>query len=274
MGRVLVSKAFTEEELKIVLDPSIILSKDLKSKLPRLKKVDYANQLRIKNGINPVKTNNVDHNYFSIPNLENSYWAGFISAAGCVYEQGIYKSVKISLAIKDLEHLNKFCEMTGANIPTFGESSYYQKVNKYASVSVRSKQWAIDLKENFNITCRKTKTNKPPTLSYENSLAFIAGYIDGDGSYSWNIKQNSPTLSILGTKEVLEWIQSVVGLSAKITYSKGCYYTNYISNKAIYFRSRYIDLPIPFLKRKINNWEYVFGGELEMKTSSRSYYEI
>lgn len=267
--------AFTEEEMKIVLDPNIKLGRELQEKIPRLKKTDYANKLRIKNGLDPLKRNNVIDDYFSIPNLENSYWAGFISADGCVYEQGKYKSVKISLAAKDKNHLISFCEMTGANNPNQSKvSSSSGGIHEALTVSVRNAQWPKDLKNNFNIVCRKTKINKPPNLSYENSLAFIAGYIDGDGSYSWNSKQNSPTLSILGTKEVLEWIQSVIGLTAKITYCKGCYYTCYISNKAIYFRSRYINLSIPLLKRKINNWESVFGGPLEMKNSSRSYFEI
>jgi hypothetical protein len=84
-------------------------------------------------------------------------------------------------------------------------------------LSISSAQQAItDLKTNFNLTPQKTLTLKPPNVTGDNALAFIAGYIDGDGSVLLGFKQRKrvsdyPEISIsaAGTFEVLSWIKCI-----------------------------------------------------------------
>ena len=71
-----------------------------------------------------------------------------------------------------------------------------------------------DLWRNYAIGPRKSLTfTAPRHLDFENALAFIIGYIDGDGCIrhrqgegNW---RNYVALKILGTQDLLNWIADV-----------------------------------------------------------------
>lgn len=161
--------------------------------------------------------------FFSDLNTESCYWAGFIAADGCI---GKGSSIHIGLSTKDEEQIVKFIQSVGYNgyikrgrlINKNGSISYYSRVSVWSVP-----QWIEDLNLKFNITKRKSLTLKPPTcLNNQQSLSFIAGYLDGDGSIKLayrkgrngfcKIKPSRGQLevSIVGTVEVLKWISSVV----------------------------------------------------------------
>lgn len=73
-------------------------------------------------------------------------------------------------------------------------------------------QWRADLERNFCITPRKTFTLQPPThLTRDLSLAFIVGYIDGDGCIFTEKPRTGHLrlgLHVVGTREMMLWVQS------------------------------------------------------------------
>lgn len=144
-----------------------------------------------------------NENYFSTPNINNSYWAGFIAADGCI---GYYNNAEARLCFgcqtKDEILLNNFkndINYTGQII----------RINKNIStLSITSNKIAKDLNKYWNITPKKSLTLKPPNLTNkEEILSYIIGYIDGDGCISFE-KNRYLRLSLIGTKEILIWINN------------------------------------------------------------------
>ena len=130
--------------------------------------------------------------FFSTPNIINSYWAGFIAADGCVSDGG---RLSIGLAVVDVAHLDRLCL----------DLDYTGGVKMYGAgpkLTVHSKKIVRDLKDNFNITPRKSTTLKPPNINGGLAMAYICGVIDGDGSIS-----SKPRITIYGTGLLLEWIR-------------------------------------------------------------------
>lgn len=197
--------------------------------------------------------------YFSVPNLHNSYWAGFIAADGNVYKRKAGNRqaiIKIALKSEDDKHLEKFAQAIAHNKKIYhGSIKTLGREYSYSSIAVSSNIMAKDLESNFNITERKSLTLKPPThLSEENAIAFIAGYIDGDGSYTHSYGR--PILSVVGTKEMLEWILPLLARDKAKISCEGNYFSFALyGDSAISARGKYINMPLPFLDRKYRRWE-------------------
>jgi hypothetical protein len=140
----------------------------------------------------------VNDDFFSSPTPLNSYWAGFIAADGCVHEDKYSKWLEISIDYKDIDHVARFCEDVEYNGPI-------ARYDHIVRVVIYSKQIVNDLERHFNITQRKSLTLRRPHLSDINSLAYIIGYIDGDGCIY--IKDNKYLgLNVVGTTDVLEFM--------------------------------------------------------------------
>lgn len=190
----------------------------------------------------------VDHSFFSPPTILNSYYAGFIAADGCILEpDGGSPVLQVNLNGDDGEFLSKMLEVMGSDLQV---RHYSYQNHKRASISVTSKQIAEDLDRNFNITPRKTLTLQPPVgLDRECSLSYIAGLIDGDGSYTFSSKNNRPILNIVGTEAILNWVRDVVGCGA-IRQKGNIHSFSCEGDASIRMRSLYIDMPLPFLAIK------------------------
>ena len=162
--------------------------------------------IRLYGNLNKQKKYLINDNYFSIPNLENSYWAGFIAADGCIKGK---KSTELSIALhrKDEVLLNQFQKDIGYTGPL--HYSNYKNEPRYVTLNIVSENFTRFLKTNFNITSRKTFTLQPPeNLTQEQSLAFIKGLIDGDGSIQ-SLKDGRVTISIVGNYKILHWIKNI-----------------------------------------------------------------
>lgn len=209
--------------------------------------------------------------YFSAPNLENSYWAGFIAADGNIYNRktGNRQSlIKIALKSDDSKHLEEFAQTIVHNKKIYhGSIKTSENEYNYSSIAVSSNMMAGDLDSNFNITERKSLTLKPPThLAEENALAFIAGYIDGDGSYTHSYGR--PILSVVGTKEMLDWILVLLARDKVKVSCEGNHFSFALyGDSAIIARSKYIDMPLPFLDRKYRRWESL-NLDMEIKSEA------
>ena len=144
-----------------------------------------------------------NHDFFVYPSLLNSYWAGFIAADGCIHPDRNW--LEISIQKSDQEHLGLFLEHIEADHPV---RCYDFDKYSIARVDVFSEQIVADLEANFGICSRKSLTLSPPRLEGDFAVAFLAGYLDGDGCV--HVKNDKYlSLQFTGTKKMLEWIRSI-----------------------------------------------------------------
>jgi intein/homing endonuclease len=197
----------------------------------------------------------VNSEFFSKPNTLNSYIAGFIAADGYIYEKK--KAVSIHLNRRDEGHLLMIKEKL-----SYSGVIRYCKTDESATLCISGVPRLLgDLKNSFNVIPRKTNILEPPELSLSNSLPFIIGYIDGDGSLGLYGKTQSPFLSIVGTYNMLIWIRDIfnqignVGIDNKVGQagkSKASIYT-LTGRKAQKIIQILYNIPhIPKLDRKWN----------------------
>ena len=204
--------------------------------------------------------------YFSIPNTENSYWAGFIAADGSILE--LRNAVKLSLSNKDVSTIENFKH----HLSYEGPISHCSKREKSGAITtqsyirVASKIMVDDLNKNFNITPRKTFTLEPPiNLNFENSLAYIIGLFDGDGCITagkYYKKDGSatliPSIQFLGTYNVLLWVKNIFSQIGDVGESKlfqrGKIWAWYSTKQSVLHIMKDIDKRIscPKMERKWN----------------------
>lgn len=150
---------------------------------------------------NSSRRNSLNEKSFEIITKKSAYWAGFIAADGCIYNN----KLSMGLAEKDLFQMKELL-----NFLKSSAKITFNKKQKSVGFSISSKKICKDLYNNFNITSNKSLTLKPPTKLKRpaHKISFIKGYIDGDGCIG--LYPNRLILSILGTKEVLEWIDNTL----------------------------------------------------------------
>lgn len=217
--------------------------------------------------------------YFSTPNLENSYWAGFLAADGNVQithkENGaIRRTLQLALSSKDRQHIEKFC---GVLLYTGPIRDYTTKESKYKDKVVRASQMSgirvnitedmvVDLKRNFNVVPKKSLILEPPNLIDRSLiLSYCVGLLDGDGTLSRTRSRESVFwyISFNGTKKVLEFIKSNLDIwfphtspYSKVSCVRPTPYNvfNYKikGERAIRIADSMLEIDIPRLSRK---WE-------------------
>lgn len=219
--------------------------------------------------VNPVlrRTYQVDRTYFDLPNVQNSYWAGFLAADGCVYvdkERG-YENLIVTLQARDREHLEQFRRAIGYTGPIL-ESVQKGRYPMLRLALHNVPELTRALAKNFNIVPHKTLTLRPPrSLSDECALAFIAGLIDGDGNVSVRTpaRGRKPVIRIdlVGSRWVLEWVRSYFDrlapprdgqTSSRVLPVKGRKAWEYriSANRALSAAKVLMSLPVPRLARK------------------------
>ena len=163
-----------------------------------------------KSGVKKNTRHKVNHSVFSKPNVKNCYWAGFLAADGCVVSKKT--QVEVELQYKDKAHLEKLCSFAGRDTKLWvRERCRDDKIFKYASVSLVSKQIVKDLNRHFNIIPNKSLVLSAPDIPNRLNKHFVRGYIDGDGSIGWHKHNNKPRLHIVsGSKDILKWIKDVI----------------------------------------------------------------
>jgi hypothetical protein len=195
----------------------------------------------------------LNHDFFSKPTPVNSYVAGYVASDGCI---GTEKSPHIRWGIKeeDIEQLYKIKNLVGYTGPVLRS-----KTRPEVYMSLYSSKMVSDLEGIFNIWPRKSlDLNAPVGLDYINSLAYIIGYIDGDGSIMIR-KSGRPAFSVVGTRQVLIWIRSIFnlisapirgeGTVAKFKHSGACYYA-LSGRRVVDIISFLYSIEVPKLKRK------------------------
>ena len=186
--------------------------------------------------------------------LENTfeawYWVGFLLADGSFNDNRL----KLTLAIKDKEHLLKFASF----IKYTGSLS---ETDKSVSVSVKDSDLVKKLCNKYEILSQKTYN--PPTilsnLSKDTLYCILAGFIDGDG----NIRnQNKREDFFLRIKNHSSW-EDVLKLFGTLITNKDCVKINNqgyaeltISNTKILqdFKTKILSYNLPLLNRK---WDII-----------------
>jgi len=210
-----------ESDKKIILDkygkiPLIELKKQLSSQIPSgvLCRFVKKNGLKVNYSLSHRRYT-YNENFFDIPNIQNSYWAGFIAADGCL--TSTKNGVKISISTLDkniLENFKSHINFTG-NIR--GEIRLTKK-NQLAEMSTLCIWGAVRLREmlykHWNITPRKTYTLLPPTQINNRALehAYLIGFFDGDGCWR-DYKINGGhkyAFQFSGTESMMTWCKTIL----------------------------------------------------------------
>ena len=149
----------------------------------------YSNAARVNGSVNAK--------YFDELNAENVYYMGFIAANGYLKENR--NSIKIALSSVDKEWLEDF--RTKLKIKNTIKDRETNNGFFVSSIEFSNKNIRMQL-ENHSIVPHKTyKELSMKTIPNEYKMAFIKGYFDGDGSFSWNKNTKQGTLKICSYKE-------------------------------------------------------------------------
>ncbi len=140
-----------------------------------------------------------DEHFFDEPNPVNSYWAGFISADGCVHRAPTW-CMSFTLSVKDIDHLRKFKKAVGSDHP-IGVGS---KTNRH--LRIYSKRWKEMLGKNFSIFPLKTGNEQIPDIQDDLVFHFLRGFFDGDGSVEEDGKYFNFSA---GSEKFIHWIREL-----------------------------------------------------------------
>lgn len=206
-----------------------------------------------------------NENFFLKYNKLSCYWAGFISADGCISirPNGKDKFLTINLQEKDKIHLENFIKhILGKNV-----NIIKRKVkNKYTyySVLLYNNKITNDLQNNFYIYPRKTLNLKLPPVPDKYIIDYIRGYVDGDGCIT--VSKDKSVLKIgfsyVGNKEFLKKIAEIIGIDFYFyTYDNKLYqvaYSKYNSIRAI--QKIYLPMKKFCLERKRKKYLYYMNN--------------
>lgn len=187
------------------------------------------------------KSNNLS---FCDINKYSSYYAGLLSADGCIKQSGKCQySYCIELVSNDIELIQGFRSFIESDKPIYskihkmnGKIGYYFNVNN---------QYIIENIKSWNLKPRKSRNNEIPDIIKNDDKMlnyWFLGLIDGDGCVF--VSNNLPFISILASKEI------------------------------ILFAKKYFNLPCCITKnvKKINNlWNISFCGKKAIKIRDQIY---
>lgn len=155
------------------------ISKESKLSVPTV--VRYLKKYQLKTTLK-ISHPNLKIEYFKkIDSLEKAYWLGFLYADACMRKIGNSLALKLELAQKDEDQIDKFCNAIGAEL---SKKTYYTRLNKYNSVciGIYNLEFNEYLIKNGCIPQKTFRIKHPNFESERLDLAFLLGFYDGDGS--------------------------------------------------------------------------------------------
>jgi len=197
------------------------------------------------------------------------YYAGLLAADGYITKNG--NQVNIDLTAEDREYLELFKINTQYEGKIYGPYLYiteksFKNIKPRFRFAVTSKEWVEDLQNIYNIINGKSLNLQPPNIQNQDEiLAFIAGYIDGDGAMNkYKIKSKSKKLKynqylhimIVGSRDMLLWIKSIVDKlfprknASNVTPLKKIFSYRFAGTRAEGFAKLIKALHLPLFKRK------------------------
>lgn len=222
-------------------------------------------------GVDIIKTGSAVHfnyNAFSkIDSEESAYWLGFMYADGFIESKG--NGVGLGVSIKDIEHMDKFCEFL-----QYPKGKYIVKSHQFGNKDTKNKNGEEMYMVNTliknstlwnDLNSKGCVPNKSLVLTFPNEEIFeskelikhfIRGYCDGDGSLTWSNKEHTvPSICFVGTKTFLESLQNYLGkgyLMQKPNCSEFTYRLSYTHTKAFNASKYMYENSNIYLNRKYN----------------------
>ena len=151
-----------------------------------------------------------DFDFFKHQNPISAYWAGFIMADGNIHQKARTTHcgcLRINLAIKDLEHLRRFCLDIGCPTIAIKTHTITKTIkNPFCSLQLNHPKLGESLKT-WGIVPRKTYNFVEPQVCDKVMSHYLRGWIDGDGSI-WvpSIKEiRRARFQLVGNHEAVAW---------------------------------------------------------------------
>lgn len=126
-----------------------------------------------------------------IDNEEKAYWLGFLYADGCIHVSKYSKLVKLSLAIEDINHIEKFKKFIEAENKIYISTPKNLNHSQMATLTISSNQMVDDLIRLGCMTKKTFKIKMPDSNIVPDEFIkhFIRGYFDGDGGISITLNE-------------------------------------------------------------------------------------
>ena len=169
---------------------------------------------------------NYNDDAFSNPTIEAGYWAGYLSADGCLKKSGRSQtSYVVDLCSIDFEVVQGFKNFLKSDKPIYSKppGCGYPSTNMSYNFIINSSYIIDDLKL-WNLRPRKGVNNELPTIALQNEeclKAWYVGLIDGDGSIYRPRLGNRLMIKLLGSLPVLQYLSTWSGIKhSKIAQEK------------------------------------------------------
>lgn len=154
---------------------------------------------------------NYNHYAFMNANEESAYYAGLLSADGCIKKSGISKTCYVTeLSSNDLTLITGLKRYLGSNKKIYRRSPRGKKNKILKSIIIHS-AYIIENLKYWNLEPRKSKRNKVPDIikGKPNLInTWFMGMIDGDGCIYFNKQRNwSIGVTVLASLEVITFLK-------------------------------------------------------------------
>ncbi len=213
--------------------------------------------------------------FFNQVTLQTCYWAAILTTDGSITIRKDRPTITWGAAEKDRMHIELFkttIESTHpikqarakCGISTRDPNRYHE----YRTIVLESPhEWVKDLAQHFGVTHNKTLRCPPPKLpSLLHRLAYIRGFIDGDGTVTSTKTDGTMEISICGVnREMIAWIKEVIDgmnlpTAKKVSPSmvhqrkdENCYYFSVRGFRAAVLFELLRRVSVPNLSRKWDN---------------------
>lgn len=162
----------------------------------------------------------LNQEYFdSITTPEQAYWLGFLTADGCISKSEKGYAVRLELAEKDRDHVQKFNNALRSNKPLRSEKPGTVKIDL-------GSRHLVESLERLGVHPRKSLTAEPWSGSSNLMPHYWRGLFDGDGTiFKASHKRNETTsewwnMGICGSFQCVsgfaEWAKEITGSRAKV----------------------------------------------------------
>lgn len=145
------------------------------------------------------------------------YWMGFVMADGHISQKG---QLSISLSSKDREHLRKLSTFLNVNLHDYEAKMYYSDdVKSYSRLTCQDAVYGKKLLGKFGLSGAPKTCNPPESLVFSEAryfLAFLIGFIDGDGSMNRDAN-NREKVSCIKLEMHGSWKQTLEGIRYRLT---------------------------------------------------------
>lgn len=170
-----------------------------------------------------IKQNKYIYNenaFKTIETEEDAYWLGFMYADGNINE--LRMVCDLSMAEKDVEHLEKFKNFISPNNILIKRKSYLSSTNKeYYSYRfyITNKQITENLINNGCLWSKTYDIKFPTHISKEMMPHFIRGFFDGDGNITSSLRQNNLNFTCANYDFLID-LQNYLNLTCEMKKNK------------------------------------------------------